>query len=216
MKAFSLFRKLKVSEVPSSKKKKSLTEKGCKSPPDFQKTSLVHKVALGLDFSNHFKINKHSPPTRKATGNVCLAKNVQDADQFVDFGYVEEKLDSELWIILNKFLTLPVLATPVCLAEIFSVQSTRWDEKVAQMLTDMTRLKKLVKFDEEEMIGESYCKVVMYQRDIEAVVVETSEHKCRQSQFSVLLYDEVIQLKTKVEDNRAHVSVSKNAHAKIL
>ena len=45
----------------------------------------------------------------------------------------------------------------------------------------------------------------------EYVVVETTEHKCLQSQFSVL-YNEAMQLKTQLEENRAQLSVSKNAH----
>lgn len=45
----------------------------------------------------------------------------------------------------------------------------------------------------------------------EYVVVETTEHKCLQSQFSVL-YNEAMQLKTQLEENRAQLSVAKNAH----
>merc|ERR1719446_1726423 len=45
----------------------------------------------------------------------------------------------------------------------------------------------------------------------EYVVVETTEHKSLQSQFSVL-YNEAMQLKTQLEENRAQLSVSKNAH----
>merc|ERR1719228_3262722 len=45
----------------------------------------------------------------------------------------------------------------------------------------------------------------------EYVVVETTEHKCLQSQFSVL-YNEAMQLKTQLEENRAQLQVSKNAH----
>ena len=45
----------------------------------------------------------------------------------------------------------------------------------------------------------------------EYVVVETTEHKCLQSQFSVL-YNEAMQLKTQLEENRAQLGVAKNAH----
>ena len=45
----------------------------------------------------------------------------------------------------------------------------------------------------------------------EYVVVETTEHKCLQSQFSVL-YNEAMQLKTQLEDNRVQLSLAKNAH----
>merc|ERR1719233_822527 len=45
----------------------------------------------------------------------------------------------------------------------------------------------------------------------EHVVVETTEHRCLQSQFGVL-YNEAMQLKTQLEENRAQLSVSKNAH----
>ena len=45
----------------------------------------------------------------------------------------------------------------------------------------------------------------------EYVVVETTEHKCLQSQFSVL-YNEAMQLKTQLEENRNQLSVAKNAH----
>ena len=42
-------------------------------------------------------------------------------------------------------------------------------------------------------------------------MVETTEHKCLQSQFSVL-YNEAMQLKTQLEENRGQLNVSKNAH----
>ena len=45
----------------------------------------------------------------------------------------------------------------------------------------------------------------------EHVVVETTEHKCLQSQFSVL-YNEAMQLKTQLEEARSQVQVAKNAH----
>merc|ERR1719229_999470 len=45
----------------------------------------------------------------------------------------------------------------------------------------------------------------------EYVVVETTEHKCLQSQFSVL-YNEAMQLKTQLEDTRSQLQMSKNAH----
>merc|ERR1712242_633217 len=45
----------------------------------------------------------------------------------------------------------------------------------------------------------------------EHVVVETTEHKCLQSQFSVL-YNEAMQLKTQLEENRVQLGVAKNAH----
>merc|ERR1719447_2599433 len=45
----------------------------------------------------------------------------------------------------------------------------------------------------------------------EYVVVETTEHKCLQSQFSVL-YNEAMQLKTQLEDTRSQLQLSKNAH----
>uniref|UniRef100_A0A0K2V376 E3 ubiquitin protein ligase n=1 Tax=Lepeophtheirus salmonis TaxID=72036 RepID=A0A0K2V376_LEPSM len=45
----------------------------------------------------------------------------------------------------------------------------------------------------------------------EHVVVETTEHKCLQSQFSVL-YNEAMQLKTQVEESRNQLQNCKNAH----
>ena len=45
----------------------------------------------------------------------------------------------------------------------------------------------------------------------EHVVVETTEHKCLQSQFSVL-YNEAMQLKTQLEDSRNQMQMGKNAH----
>ena len=84
--------------------------------------------------------------------------------QFVDFGNTEEKLDTELWKILDKFLTLPVMATPVCLAEIVPVQRVGWEEKASQVLAVMTKAKELAMFVVQETVGESLCKVLMYER----------------------------------------------------
>ena len=46
----------------------------------------------------------------------------------------------------------------------------------------------------------------------EHVVVETTEHKCLQSQFSVL-YNEAMQLKTQLEDSRNQLQVSRKSCA---
>merc|ERR1719188_391164 len=45
----------------------------------------------------------------------------------------------------------------------------------------------------------------------EHVVVETTEHKCLQSQFGVL-FNEAMQLKTQLEESRAHLQSAKNTH----
>lgn len=45
----------------------------------------------------------------------------------------------------------------------------------------------------------------------ECVIVETTEYKCLQSQFSVL-YNESMQLKTLLDDARQQLQNSKNAH----
>lgn len=45
----------------------------------------------------------------------------------------------------------------------------------------------------------------------ESVIVETTEYKCLQSQFSVL-YNESMQLKTQLDDTRQQLQSSKNAH----
>lgn len=45
----------------------------------------------------------------------------------------------------------------------------------------------------------------------ESVIVETTEYKCLQSQFSVL-YNESMQLKTQAEEARQQLQSSKNAH----
>ncbi|KAF2360863.1 Zinc finger RING-type [Trinorchestia longiramus] len=45
----------------------------------------------------------------------------------------------------------------------------------------------------------------------ESIIVETTEYKCLQSQFSVL-YNESMQLKTQLEETRHQLQTSKNAH----
>lgn len=45
----------------------------------------------------------------------------------------------------------------------------------------------------------------------ESVIVETTEYKCLQSQFSVL-YNESMQLKTQLDEARQQIQSSKNAH----
>lgn len=45
----------------------------------------------------------------------------------------------------------------------------------------------------------------------ESVIVETTEYKCLQSQFSVL-YNESMQLKTQLDEARQQLQSSKNAH----
>lgn len=45
----------------------------------------------------------------------------------------------------------------------------------------------------------------------ESVIVETTEYKCLQSQFSVL-YNESMQMKTQLDESRSLLTNSKNAH----
>jgi hypothetical protein len=45
----------------------------------------------------------------------------------------------------------------------------------------------------------------------ESVIVETTEYKCLQSQFSVL-YNESMQLKTLLDEARQQLQTSKNTH----
>jgi len=84
--------------------------------------------------------------------------------QFVDFGTKEVTTEFPLLKILDQFLTLPVLATPVCLAGIVPVQRTGWEEEATQVIRDKTSLKELVMFVEEEKDGDDHCKVLLYER----------------------------------------------------
>jgi len=45
----------------------------------------------------------------------------------------------------------------------------------------------------------------------ESVIVETTEYKCLQSQFSVL-YNESMQIKTQLDETRTMLTSSKNTH----
>ena len=45
----------------------------------------------------------------------------------------------------------------------------------------------------------------------ESVIVETTEYKCLQSQFSVL-YNESMQIKTQLDETRTMLTNSKNTH----
>ena len=60
------------------------------------------------------------------------------------------------------FLTLPVMTTPVCSAEIVSVQRKGGGE-TTKVLKEMMRMKELLKFVEEEKNGEEPCKVMLYE-----------------------------------------------------
>ena len=78
---------------------------------------------------------------------------------FVDFGNTEVTVDEKIFKILDKFLTLPVMATPVCMAGILPEQRTGWGEEATQVLLEMTRMKELVMFVEKN--GEEPCKVMV-------------------------------------------------------
>ena len=54
--------------------------------------------------------------------------------QFVDLGNTELTLFRKMFKILDKFLTLQVMATPVSLAGIVSEQWTGWGEEATQVL----------------------------------------------------------------------------------
>ena len=84
--------------------------------------------------------------------------------QFVDFGTAEVTMECKLLKILDQFLTLPVLATPVCLAGIVPMQRTGWEEEATLVLKEKTMLKELVMFVEEETDGDNHCKVLLYER----------------------------------------------------
>ena len=74
--------------------------------------------------------------------------------QFVDLGNTELTLFRKMFKILDKFLTLQVMATPVSLAGIVPEQWTGWGEEATQVLREMTMLKELWMFVDEEKNGE--------------------------------------------------------------
>lgn len=76
-----------------------------------------------------------------------------------------------------------------------------------------TRLAELEKLhhDHKETLKEVEKLKMDIQQLPESVIVETTEYKCLQSQFSVL-YNESMQLKTQLEESRSHLQNSKNAH----
>ena len=56
-----------------------------------------------------------------------------------------------------------------------------------------------------------YLNVLQLRQLPESIIVETTEYKCLQSQFSVL-YNESMQLKTQLEETRHQLQTSKNTH----
>ena len=83
--------------------------------------------------------------------------------QFVDFGNKETIEDCKVFKILDRFMTLPIMATPVCLAGIGSLEGRAWDKDAAHVLREMTIMKELVMFVNEERNGEELCKVMLYE-----------------------------------------------------
>lgn len=76
-----------------------------------------------------------------------------------------------------------------------------------------TRLSELEKIQEEHQ--DALKQIERLKMDLstlpESVIVETTEYKCLQSQFSVL-YNESMQMKTQLEESRSILTNSKNAH----
>lgn len=102
-----------------------------------------------------------------------------------------------------------------------AIQSTISQKKVEELQKDLeearelanNRLQELDKLHQQHR--ETLKEVEKLKMDIrqlpESVIVETTEYKCLQSQFSVL-YNESMQLKTQLDEVRLQLQTSKNAH----
>uniref|UniRef100_A0A0A9YVF9 E3 ubiquitin protein ligase n=1 Tax=Lygus hesperus TaxID=30085 RepID=A0A0A9YVF9_LYGHE len=96
--------------------------------------------------------------------------------------------------------------------------SQRKVEELAKELEEMKELanNRLTELDRlHQQHRETLKEVEKLKMDIrqlpESVIVETTEYKCLQSQFSVL-YNESMQLKTQLDDVRHQLQTSKNSH----
>ncbi|GLH01683.1 Laminin subunit alpha [Gryllus bimaculatus] len=109
----------------------------------------------------------------------------------------------------DKGIVKPVVTTSVSQKKLEDLQ------KEVEELRELSnnRLQELDKLHQQHR--ESLKEVEKLKMDIrqlpESVIVETTEYKCLQSQFSVL-YNESMQLKTQLDEARQQLQSSKNAH----
>jgi len=87
---------------------------------------------------------------------------------------------------------------------------TELEEQKELATNRLTELEKLQKDHQEAMKSIEQLKMDLSTLP-EHVIIETTEYKCLQSQFSVL-YNESMQIKTQLEESRGQLNSSKNVH----
>ena len=186
----------------------------------------LHQVNTSLHEQNHFLQLKNAELSENLTAETTKCEELEN--KFDDVSYEltkfrtrNEKLEtllvetqSELSVYMAASGGKELKSAPTVLsgAERKSLDELQRDledqrELSANRLVELEKLQNNYKecLQEVEKLRMELSTLPEY------VVVETTEHKCLQSQFSVL-YNEAMQLKTQLEETRAQLGLAKNAH----
>jgi len=186
----------------------------------------LHQVNTSLHEQNHFLQLKNAEFTENLTAEITKCEELEN--KFDDVSYelnkfrnrnekletllVETQSELQVYMAADGGKELKAAPTVITGAERKSLDELQRD------LEDQRELSSNRLVELESLQGnykECLQEVEKLRMELstlpEYVVVETTEHKCLQSQFSVL-YNEAMQLKTQLEENRAQLGVAKNAH----
>ncbi|ENN71357.1 hypothetical protein YQE_11972, partial [Dendroctonus ponderosae] len=162
--------------------------------------------------------------TAKETENAELKNQIDDLQYELDkVRYRNDKLETHLAEAVEKIKAYhqahgdpekgaqakPIVQSSVSQAKLEDLMKEveEWKELANNRLQELDKL--------HQTHRETLKEVEKLKMDIrqlpESVIVETTEYKCLQSQFSVL-YNESMQLKTQLDEARQQLQTSKNAH----
>ncbi|XP_048252241.1 E3 ubiquitin-protein ligase Bre1-like [Haliotis rufescens] len=185
----------------------------------------LHNLVTNLHQRHHehtLKISELQDQVTASETEIAEMKNkVDDLDyQFEKADQRCEKLDrhlSEAFSKLRNYEETTGAITVEGIKSIGGVSKTRLDEILSELeeqrelaTNRLSELEKLNK-DHQEACKEVEKLKMDLQHLPEAVIIETTEYKCLQSQFSVL-YNESMAIRTQLEDVRNQLQNNKNGH----
>ncbi|ESO82419.1 hypothetical protein LOTGIDRAFT_237018, partial [Lottia gigantea] len=185
----------------------------------------LHNLVTQLHQRHHEHTLKISEMQDKITASeteIAEFKNkVDDLEyEYEKAGQRAEKLDRHLADALQKLTYYEETGVTVEGVKVGAggmVSNKKLDEIFAELEEQkelagnrLTELEKLSKDHQEAMIEIEKLKLDL-QHLPENIIIDTTEYKCMQSQFSVL-YNEYLQMKNQLEETKGIVTSNKNAH----
>ncbi|XP_060078358.1 E3 ubiquitin-protein ligase Bre1-like [Ylistrum balloti] len=194
-----------------------------------QENKQIHNMVTHLHARHHehtLKVSELQDKLTAAETEIAELKNKMD-DLEYNFEKADsraEKLDRHLADACQKLQSYQDTTTIIPVEggkSITGVSKNKFDEIIQDLeeqrelaTNRMTELEKLSKEHQEALTEIEKLKMDL-QHLPESVIVETTEYKCLQSQYSVL-YNDNMQFRTQIEESSSRLQNSKNTHLRHL